>query len=395
MTLDTLHQELSKLMYIEDKNLVNVVMASIVSNSVQVGDPVWLTIIGPSSGGKSQLIRPLAMAHGQYIHRVDDLTANTLISGTLGVEDSLLGKIGEAGIISMDDLTVLFSKNAEERAAILSQFRMLYDGHYSKSSGNRKEAMVWKGYLGMIAGSTPSIYRIFNEVADMGERFISYRMKPMNVDKAVDFVSEHPTTSKEMNESISSLIQQFLPPLLARAQAIPKPQLHQETLDAIKEAAKHFTLLRTPLHTDDRSGMVDEFPESEMPFRVMKQLNYLAVGMQYMQEDPTAPLAPEFIEALEWTAYSLANDKRRAYMRAVVALDFQRQKITARNVSSVCGLHNDIVTRGLSHLQALNIIELGREEQGRTREYAIKNHALCALVRKLEPMIISEDQIED
>lgn len=395
MTLNKLHQELAKLMYIEDKNLINVVMASIVANSVQVGDPVWLTVIGPSSGGKSQMIRPLAMAHGEYIHRVDDLTPNTLISGTLGVDDSLLGKIGKAGIISMDDLTVLFSKNAEERAAILSQFRMLYDGHFSKSSGNRKEPMVWNGYLGMIAGSTPSIYRIFNEVADMGERFISYRMKPMNVHKAVEFVSKNQTTSKEMNSSIAAVIGDFLPALLVKAGQIPKPELHPETLLAIQNAAEHFTLLRTPLHTDERSGLVDEFPEPEMPFRVMKQLTYLAVGMQYMQDDPTAPLTDEFIEALEWTAYSLANDKRRAYMRAVVALDFQRQKITARNISSVTGLHNDIVGRGLSHLQALGIIELATEEQGRSREYSIKNHGLCKLVRKLEPIVISEDLIED
>lgn len=395
MTLTELHQQLGGLMYIEDKNLLNVVLASIVANSLQVGDPVWLTIIGPSSGGKSQMIRPFSMAHGNYIHRVDDLTANTLISGTLGVEGSLLGKIGKAGIISMDDLTVLFSKNAEERASILGQFRMLYDGHFSKSSGNRTEPMVWEGYLGMIAGSTPSIYRIFNEVADMGERFISYRMKPMNVRKAVEFVSNHPTTSKDLNSAVADILREFLPPLLVSMEGQKAPALHPETLLAIQNAAEHFTLLRTPIHVDERSGLVDEFPEPELPFRVMKQLTYLAVGMQCLQEDMSQPLPPDMIEAIEWTAYSLANDKRRAYMRAVVALDYQSQKITTRNVSSVTGLHNDIVGRGLSHLQALGIIELASEEQGRSREYSIKNRDMCNLVRKLEPIFISEDQIDD
>lgn len=394
MTLTDFHTQLTKLMYIEDPNIINVILASIVANSLQVGDPVWLTIIGPSSGGKSQMIRPFAMAHGGYIHRVDDLTANTLLSGTLGLDGSLLGQIGPAGIISMDDLTVLFSKNPEQRAEILSQFRMLYDGRFSKSSGNRKEPIVWEGYLGMIAGSTPSIYKYFSEVADMGERFISYRMKKIDVHKAVSFVTSNPITSKQLNEQIADLVRAYLPPLLTNPDRVV-PVLHPQTLQAIQEASEHFTLLRTPISIDERSGFVDEFPEPEMPFRVMKQLTYLAVGMQALQPDPTAPLPDSFIEALQWTAYSLANDKRRAYVRCVAALDYQGQKITSRNLSSLTGLHNDVVTRGLAQLQALDIIRLSSEEDSHRREYTITNRQLISLVRKLDPMTVRSEDITD
>lgn len=393
MTINELHTELKKLMYIEDLNLIDVVLASIVANSRQIGDPVWLTIIGPSSGGKSQLIRPFGMAHSGYIHRVDDLTANTLISGSLGVDNSLLGKIGAAGVLSMDDLTVLFSKNPEQRGEILSQFRMLYDGRFAKSSGNRKEEMVWEGYLGLISGSTPAIYRYFGEVADMGERFISYRMKPIDVHKAVEFVSANPKTSKELNNDISTVLSEFLPPLLTNEDTT-LPDLHEDTLLAIQEASEHFTLLRTPIHLDERSGLVDEFPEPEMPFRVMKQLTCLAKGFQLLQDDPSKPLSPNYVTALEWTAYSLANDKRRAYIKAVAALDYQGMKISTRNLSALTGLHNEVVTRGLSQLQALNIISLASEEDTNRREFTIVNRRLTDLVRKLDPMTVNEDSIE-
>jgi len=396
MTLQEFHVELNKLLYIEDANLVNVILASIVANSLQVGDPVWLTIIGPSSGGKSQLIRPFALAHEKYIHRLDDLTPNTLLSGTLGLEGSFLGRIGPAGILSMDDLTVLFSKNAEQRGEILSQFRMLYDGHFSKGSGNRKEEIAWKGYLGMIAGSTPSIYRYFNEVADMGERFISYRMKKIDVHKAVEFVSNNSQTSKNLNEQIADIIRQFLPQLL---HSLPdpksRPNLHQETLDVIQNAAEHCTLLRTPIHVDERTGLVDEFPEPEMPFRVMKQLSYLASGMQCIVEKPEEPLPKEFHDALEWTAYSLANDKRRAYIGAVVGLEYQGKKITSRNVSSATGMHTEIVAKGMSQLQALGIITLSDDENQGTKEWTITNRPLCKLVHKLDPVIISNEDVVD
>lgn len=393
MNLTQFQVELQKLMYIEDPNMVSVVLGSIVANSLQVGDPVWLTLIGPSSGGKSQLIRPFAMAHSEYIHRIDDMTANTMLSGSLGYDNSLLGRIGKAGMLSMDDLTVLFSKNADQRSEILSQFRMIYDGRFAKSSGARKEDILWEGYIGMIAGSTPSIYRYFSEVADMGERFISYRMKKIDVHKAVEFVSCNPKTSRELNNEIADLIRSYLPTLLSIGSQ-PIPKLHEHTIAAIQEASECFTLLRTPLHTDDRSGLVDEFPEPEMPFRVMKQLTYLAVGMQCLLDDPNQPLPEDMVTALQWTAYSLADDKRRAYMSAVCALEYQGMKITTRNISAATGLHNDVVTRGLAHLQALGIITLAFED-GTRREFSINNRQMYRLVRKLDPVVINESDVTE
>ena len=390
MTLQQFHEELGKLLYIQDYGMIDVILASIVANSLQIGDPVWLTLIGPSSGGKSQIIRPFALGNPTFIHRIDDLTPNTLLSGTMGLDGSLLGRVGAKGILSMDDLTVLFSKNAEQRAEILSQFRMLYDGHFTKGSGSKKEAIEWKGYLGMIAGSTPSIYRYFNEVADMGERFISYRMKPIDVHKAVEFVSAHAHTSTSLNEQIGHLIEEFLPPLL---QSLPaeqyRPKLHPDTIDSIRETAEYCTLLRTPIHLDERTGLVDEFPEPEMPFRVMKQLTYLALGMQCLAPDPSAPLPQEMKDALEWTAYSLANDKRRAYVRAVSALEFQGKKITTRSVSALTGLHTEIVTRGMAQLQALGILTLS--DDGTHKEWTMSNRGVYTLVRRLDPLVISDD----
>ena len=131
-----------------------------------------------------------------------------------------------------------------------------------------------------------------------------------------------------------------------------------------------------------------------MPFRVMKQLAYLARGMQCLQDDPSEPLSADMTAGLEWTAYSLANDKRRAFIAAVVALDYQGQKISTRNISAHTGLHNDIVVRGMAQLQALDIISLASEEDTSRREYTIVNRGMCDLVRRLEPTFISQEDIE-
>jgi hypothetical protein len=381
MTLEHLHTELGKLLYIEDYGMVDIILASIVANSMRIGDPVWLTLIGPSSGGKSQIIRPFAKAHSKMIHRVDDLTENTLISGSMGLEDSLLGRIGKHAILSMDDLTVLFSKNAEERGAILSQFRMLYDGRFSKSSGNRKAEMVWEGYLGMISGSTPSIYRYFAEVADMGERFINYRMKSFDKHKALDFITANQNTSRNLDDSIADILREFLTALLQDPSLPNYIELSPETKQVISHISEHCTLLRTPVHTDDRSGLVDDFPEPEMPFRVMKQLTYLAQGLQALNK---GPLTPELTHSLQWVGWSLANDKRRAYLKAIVVLDYQGNKITAKNISAITGLHKDIVRKGLDSFQALGIITLKGDDNGEY-EWRLTNRDLQAIALKLDP----------
>jgi hypothetical protein len=394
MTRAELHAEIAKYLYIEDFGMVDIIVASIVANSMKAGDPVWLTLIGPSSGGKSQIIRPFAQAHSKLIHQIDDLTPNTLISGTQGLEGSLLGRIGAHGIVSMDDLTVLFSKNSEQRAEILSQFRMMYDGRFSKSSGNRKEAMVWNGYIGMIAGSTPSIYRYFSEVADMGERFISYRMKKYDTHKAVEFVTKSGLSSKEMTDRIADALRTYLLELLP---TIPEstaelPPLHDETKQAIQTIAEHSTLLRTPVHVDERSGLVDEFPEPEMPFRVMKQLTALARALQVMAEIPTAPLPEDMTRALEWTGYSLCNDKRRAWLRNLVGLKDAGKMLTARNLSTCTGLHTEVVKKELDQLQAIGIIRL-LDEDGGHKKWEIANKSMADLTRRIDPYdteVISE-----
>jgi hypothetical protein len=278
----------------------------------------------------------------------------------------------------------MFSKNSEQRAEILSQFRMLYDGRFSKSSGNRKEAMVWQGYIGMIAGSTPSIYRFFNEVADMGERFISYRMKKYDTHKAVQFVTSHRRSSKQMTDDLAVVLKEYVVELL---QNMPKelPQLHEGTLLTIQTISEHATLLRTPVHTDERSGLVDEFPEPEMPFRVMKQLTAIAQALQCMAEDTQAELPTDLTMALEWTGYSLCNDKRRAWLRNLVGLKDEGKKLTARNISSCTGLHTEVVKKELDQLQAIGVIRLSGEEDDGVKRWEIANNELADMTRRIDP----------
>lgn len=399
MNRQDLHAELSKVLYIEDTNLVDTIIAATLANSQRIGDPVWLTLIGASSAGKSQYIRPLAKSNPGLFLQVDDLTSNTLISGN-GAADSLIFKIKESGIISMDDLTVLMSKNAEDRNAILGQLRMIYDGRMTKASGKSKgEGITWSGHCGFIAGSTPSIYRFFAEVADMGERFINYRMKDMDEDKAVEFVMKSGLSSKEMDEKIMHIYGQYHSALMPKIKETKIP-IDEQTQQAIINIAKAGTKLRTPVVTDEREHFVSEFVVPEMPFRVMKQLTNVAKSFMVMHYAETGEtvLPTDLRTAIEWCGYSLADDKRRSYFKACIGLERQGLKATARNISAYTGLHHTAVERGMSILSAIGVVKMNEAKEGenQTKTWSVIDYRLKEIVKRIDPpKVVDEGDYQD
>ena len=390
MTHSDFHNRLNELLYIEDNGMYDIILASIVANSLKLGDPVWLTLIGASSAGKSQVIRPFAKSRPDFIHRVDDMTPNTFISATRGTEDSLLGRIGKHGIICMDDLTVLFAKNPEERATILSQFRMLYDGRFAKESGGTKKLDAWEGYLGMISGSTPAIYRVLNEVADMGERFVIYRMKNFNTDVMLDYILNNQMSSRDLDDALAAMLQEFVGQILGEVDE-DLLVLEDWVEKDIKFFARQCALMRTPVHIDQFRQLVDEFPEPEVPSRVMKQLLPLAKALQVVLGKK---LTEETIVPVLWVAYSLSNDKRRAFLKAVVGLEYYGKQINDKSISAVVGLNSEIVKAGMSQLQALKIIGLSDENVG-NNTYELMNSDLKKVVMRLDPPDTSIADIRD
>lgn len=162
---------------LSDVELLRVVFATIVANRM-TGDPVWLFIIAPSGGTKTELIQTLTSLNDTYL--LSSLTPHTLASGCIGGKDqSLLMALKSGTILLFKDFTSVLSMHREHRAEILGQLREIYDGRYRKTFGTG-QVVDWSGKLGFIAGVTPIIdthYSVFNV---LGERFIQVRMRLPN-----------------------------------------------------------------------------------------------------------------------------------------------------------------------------------------------------------------------
>jgi len=378
MTLEELKFEVCKYQYIEDTNIIDAALATIVATRLSLGDPIWLILIGASSGGKSQILRPLALTDAKFMHRIDDLTENTFLSGmkSSGESMSLLTRIGNKGMIVVSDLTVLFSKSPEVRATILSQFRMIYDGEMIKFSGNMDKPIVWHGHLGVLAGSTPSIYSHFEEVADMGERFIYYRMKSFDSKKATKLALERKKSGRELDTILSNLYMEYLKDVVANAKT------NWEVSDMVKSRITSVSFLaeriRTTAHIDKFEKVIDRIPVSAMPMRVAIQLMGMARALYAMRN---RELDDKDLEILDWCAYSLANEEKRACLKTLCGLPWEVMAST-QYVADIIGLNTTVVRNILQNLSAVGVVM--RSGSGDGLQWMIRDKEDWEIVRRIE-----------
>lgn len=382
MKLDDIKKEIQKYQYFEDTDIIDISLASIIATRMKLGDPLWLILIGPSSGGKSQILRPLALTDSDFIHRVDDLTENTFLSAAKVKEGnvSLLSRIGTHGMIVVSDLTVLFSKAQETKAAILSQFRMIYDGEMTKMAGNQPKPLKWKGYLGIIAGSTPSIYAHFEEVADMGERFIYYRMKPFDAEKATRVSMGRGLYGKDLDDTLAEMYAGYIKDTVLGEKDKDPIALSHEMQERILQVAMFSERVRTVAHCDWKNEIINKIPVPAMPMRVALQLTVLAKGLAVMRRSSGDEISEKDMNMIDWCGYSLANEEKRACLRILCRTDFETS-ISTQTIADKIGLDTSVVKVVLQNMSATGILT---RTGGNGLSWRITNKADWDLVRRIE-----------
>lgn len=354
MTLEQIKQKVRENYYMEDDTIIDVSLACIIANRLKLGDPTWLVIIGASSGGKSQILRPLSMTDSKYIHKLDDITENTFLSGAQkkGKKDiSFLNTtIGKSGMLAISDLTVLFSRNIESRNAILSQFRMLYDGEMTKRVGNSEDAIHWQGYVGVIAGSTPSIYSHMEDVADMGERFMYFRMKPYDERKATKIALSRKTFGRELDEELAKLYGDYIVETVKKADK-SKTFLTEEETEHIIDVAVLAEKMRTVNKIDKYSKDIERIPTPAMPMRTALQITNFAKALKIMRG---GNLEERDIDILYWLGFSLANEEKRAVIKILCDSAYS---LTTQIIADQIGLSTAVIRSVLQNLASTKLIE--------------------------------------
>lgn len=335
-------------LYLPDPGSLLVTLASVAANRA-AGDPLWLLLVAPPSGGKTETVGPLATLPDVY--PAATLTEASLLSGTpnrdkaKGAKGGLLREIGDFGIIVCKDFGSVLSMNRDTRAAVLAALREVFDGDWTRHVGtDGGRTLHWSGKVGLIAGCTPAIDSHHAVIGAMGDRFVLYRLPEADGDQQADRAFEHAGREREMREELAHA----LTAVLADADT---EQLTAAPTDDDRERLKALAGLvvrcRSAVERDPYSREVELIPGSEGPARLALSLLRLLNALRAIGTD----------EATAWAIVSKCGlDSMPAVRRTVLEALLMSDGVTTVDLSRSIGYPRTTTGRALEDLAAHKVL---------------------------------------
>lgn len=263
----------------KNQDYIDFVFAVIYANRLDA-KPIWAYLIGPSSAGKTTILDPL-VGH-ETIYATDMLTKASLLPGlgmgrptektaNMAVKNSLL-KQADGKILVIKDLSPLLTEDYKELKAILGILRSAYDGTFAKNFGNIGRIEITCRF-GLIAAVTDAIDDHSIVDAELGQRFIGYRM-PMIKIKEERAICDAILNNKEseLNEALHEAAYEMLD------REPGEPGITKKQADTIMYATELIVIARTPIKRD-RYTHDANISRPERTARLYSQLINLAKGV--------------------------------------------------------------------------------------------------------------------
>lgn len=267
----------SKWLYMKYHEPIEVAFGAFLANRLS-GDPLWLFIVAPPGGSKTEIL--MSVADAPLIFTTTSLTPHALISGANfgGRDPSLIPKL-DGKVLVVKDFTTILSMNTIARDEIFGVLRDAYDGQIQKQFGNgiyRK----YKSKFGIVAGVTPAIEGLQALNASLGERFLKYRIKHVGGRQAVRRALDNVSLGDEMRKELSEIGTKALD-----FKVSVTPNLPPEMRDKIVLLAEWVAKLRGVVTREKYTGQVVYKPMAEVGTRLAKQLCKLAFGISIFKRE--------------------------------------------------------------------------------------------------------------
>lgn len=261
----------AKWLLLEDKGVLRILFGAFLAHLLG-GDPVWLFLIAPPVGAKTELLS--AFYSVPKLYPISELTAKTFASGldTPHGDPSLLARLSDEVLI-LKDFTTVLEISRDDRQAILAQLREINDGRFDKAWGTGKE-LRWRWRLGFLAGVTPVIDRHQAVLSVLGERFVQLRIQQPNREQAATAAMSSVGSEIVMREELPKSVAGCLAKI-----GIPEaPTVSEDIRKRLAKLADFTTRARSGVIRDGYKRSLDYAPEPEAPTRFARQLLSLARG---------------------------------------------------------------------------------------------------------------------
>ena len=351
-----------KWLLLTDPHVLRVMLGVIVAHGWG-GDPVWLLLVAPPGGVKTELLA--ATFSRPSIYPISELTARTFASGldTGKGDPSLLARLDEE-VLVLKDFTTLLESSHDERKAVLAQLREIYDGRFDKVWGNGKE-LHWRGRLGFLAGVTPIIDRHQAVLSVLGERFIQLRIQQPNrlevAQAALDTVGREIEMREELSRAVAGCLAGF--------NDLPTPQVPRRVQTKVAQLADFTTRARSGVLRDGYRRELDYAPEPEAPTRFARQLLSLARGVAGTRRAAEVGEADEAV--IQRVALDCIPSQRRIVLCALVQGEADEELSTSQ-VAGKSRYSTQTNRRALEDLQALGLVTMTKTGAGRSDRWSLR-----------------------
>ena len=377
-SLAELNAAYHELFYSEDQALFNLLLAVVIGAKMPT-PVVWIYVVGPSSGGKGTVLS--AFNRVPFITQISDLTPNTLLSGmkVAGKETSLLKKLGNNFCVTMKDFTTMISKDETAQGQIMAQLREVYDGYYTKVTGNG-QAMAWgekdKPWKStFIMATTEEIFHISEKFSGMGTRAINYVFVPQDRKKTMRASLTNKRNNEKFNAQLLALqddVALFVAEKIAVAPHEFAP-LSEDIENDIIDVAALASQCRSVVKRDYR-GEKNLALSAEFPMRMGEQLLAIAQLLAYINN---GELTKEMRECVMKCAFDSIPKQRRIIME----LAAKHPMIDIIGTGMAINYPPQLVRAWVEDLQMFGIME--RQKHGSREYWKINDEHRKTLVKHL------------
>lgn len=285
--VDELHAVFDRWLHLTNHDLLDVTMAALWTLHLP-GNPLWMFIVAPPSGSKSETIMPASA--WWRCHALSNMTSKALISGFQGpggADPSLLAALnGQRAAIAIKDLTPLLQGRPEERDEVFGILRDAYDGAVSKVFGNGLRRDYKELHFTVLAGVTPAVDTMGH--AAFGERFLKFRAdrdmdRADDMDRALRAIKNcgsETSMRDELREACVRSLQRDFDP-----EALPSPS--RTFAELVARLALLVAALRAVAPVERGTDKQTMAPVVEAPPRLATQLVKFAQGLAMHLEATT------------------------------------------------------------------------------------------------------------
>lgn len=359
-------------LHLPDPGSLYALLGTIAANRLE-GDPVWLLLVGPPGGGKSELLN--ALSGLEDVHPTATLTEAALLSGTSKREHSkdakggLLRTIGNFGIIVAKDFGSVLSMNRDARSLVMAALREVYDGSWTRHVGtDGGKTMTWSGKVGFVGGCTQTIDRHHAVMGAMGERFLFYRLpeidSSMQAYRALKHAGKERAMRQELADNVAGVLSGSSP---------TDVDLSDEETDWLVNLATLVSRARSAVERDSYSREIELVPDSEAPTRLVIMLARLLQGLTAIGLDRTEASKVVVKTALD----SMPTLRRR------VLEELQAGQLDTTDVAELVLHPTQTTRRALEDLTAHGLVLCHRGGKGEAHEWTLSEFARVRLSRFL------------